>query len=117
MAENAEASLKCFYKPNRGIVQYLEQLVQLYLAGNGKNIQPFEEAIASVELLRLPALQARREIFELTGYDANWAYINKIVSQFTDIGRELSELVGITWEHGVDKMWTCFERGCLPFQL
>jgi hypothetical protein len=117
MAENAEAGLKRFYEPNCGIVQYLERLVRLYLAGSAENIRPFEEALASVESLRIPALQARREIFELTGYDANWRHINKIVSQFADVYRELSELVGIAQQHGMGEMRVCFQRGSLPFQL
>ena len=117
MAENAKANLKRFYEPNCGMVQFLERLVRLYLAGSAKNSQPFEEARASVELLRIPALQARREIFELTGYDANWVQINKIVLQFADVDRELSELVGIAQHHGMDEMRVCFQRGSLPFQL
>jgi hypothetical protein len=117
MARNAEAGLKRFYEPNRGMVQYLERLVRLYLAGGAKSNRLFEEAISSVELLRIPALQARGEIFELTGYDANWVQINKVVSQFADVYRELSELVGIAQEHGMDGMRISFQRGSLPFQL
>jgi hypothetical protein len=117
MARNAEAGLKRFYEPNRGMVQYLERLVRLYLAGGAKSNRLFEEAISSVELLRIPALQARGEIFELTGYDANWVQINKVVSQFADVYRELSELVGIAQEHGMDGMQISFQRGSLPFQL